>query len=470
MSRRGQPVRSVFLGLTEIGGYYAGLGEGLRRLGIDVVHIDLTDRTFATAAPRSELPLVARLARQAALRNASIPGRRSPAKVWWKAASIAARLPLLAWAIARFDVFVFGYASTFLDFAELPLLRLLGKRIVYVFHGSDSRPPYLDGSLMAPDRNLTPADCVRLTGRTKSVVRRIERYADLVVSNPLSSQLHERRFASFGAIGVPRRVPATAGEPPEAPIRIAHAPSHPEAKGTREIREAVARLRAGGLDLELVEIVDRPNEDVLVAIASSHFVVDQLYSDVPMAALVAEAAGLGRPAVVGSYGIDEIRAATCGEPLPPVLLCPPEGIEEAIGRLASDSGLRHDLGARAKEFVDTVWSPRAVAGRLLLALERGDDGPWSVEPATCRYVYGLGLSRERAAALVRATVEEAGVAALCVEDKPELERELLAGAGLGAADRLAEEHAAARTHLPTAEDPDREESDHEPAADRELHS
>ena len=53
-----------------------------------------------------------------------------------------------------------------------------------------------------------------------------------------------------------------------------------------------------GLPLEYVEIVGQPNDIVLAEIARSAFVIDQLYSDTPMAGFAAEAARLGKPAIV----------------------------------------------------------------------------------------------------------------------------------------------------------------------------
>ena len=74
---------------------------------------------------------------------------------------------------------------------------------------------------------------------------------------------------------------------------------------------------------------------------------------------------------------------------------------------------------------ETDWSPAAVAGRLLRALEDGDEGPWTVDPAGIGYVHGAGLSETRAGGLVGAVVERAGVAALGLEDRPELEAAVL---------------------------------------------
>ena len=81
----------------------------------------------------------------------------------------------------RFDVFVFGFANTFLRLAELPLLRLLRKKVIFVLHGSDARPPYMNGAARRAPWNA--AEVVARTRVQKLRLARIERYADAVIAN-----------------------------------------------------------------------------------------------------------------------------------------------------------------------------------------------------------------------------------------------------------------------------------------------
>jgi len=412
--------KRAFLGLTEIAGYYGGLADGLRAHGVEAVVCDLSGNPYDFA--EGSKPWVVRVAEALARRNART-SRSATLKPLWKGLALASRVPLFAWAAVRFDLFVFSFGTSFFGHRELPLLRRLRKQLVHVFHGSDSRPPYLDGSLMD---GRTAAECVALTRAVKERLRTIERSVDLVVSNPLSSQLHERPFVSFLALGVPRRCrPAAATR--TGPPRALHSPSHPAAKGTTEIREAVQRLKARGVDVELVELTGRPNAEVLAAIDECDFVVDQIYADVAMAGFASEAACASRPAVVGGYGRDALAAAMCGGPFPPVEFCEPDAVEAAIERLAVDDGHRRQLGAEARAFVAERWAPAEVAGRLLAALD--GDASLVVDPLTIDYVDGGGFERERLRALLREVVALGGADALQVNDKPELQRRLLALAG-----------------------------------------
>ena len=190
------------------------------------------------------------------------------------------------------------------------------------------------------------------------------------------------------------------------------------------VREAVAAARVSGADVELVVVTGRPNREVLAAIASCDFVVDQVYSDTPMGGFATEAAARGRPAVVGGHGWDELRRVTSASALPPSHLCHPDELAEAIARLAADHVYRRKLGERARQFVETHWSPAAVARRFL-ALMSGDAPPhWTFDPASVDYVHGVGMSEPAVSASIRAVLEAQGTAGLHVEDKPHVERRL----------------------------------------------
>jgi hypothetical protein len=206
---------------------------------------------------------------------------------------------------------------------------------------------------------------------------------------------------------------------------VLHSPSHPEAKGTPIIRAAVDELRREGVDLDYVELVNVTHDRVLDEIARSDFVVDQLYSDTPMAGFAAEAASLGRAAVVGC---EDWRTALDGldpESIPPSVRCAPSEANAAIRALATDPDLRARAGREAQGFVRARWSPKLVAQNLLLALD-GPPPAWVCDPARVDYPFGCGLSHARAAENVRGVVDAGGESALALDDKPKLKARIVA--------------------------------------------
>jgi glycosyltransferase involved in cell wall biosynthesis len=425
----------VFVGPVEIAGYYGRLAEALRGIGVDAVAVDLGEHRFGYAR---EKPASIWVRAAVWAERSWIGSRGRPRLLRLPSAGIrvATRLALVAWSITRFDAYIFGYGTTLLFTRELPLLRVLGKRLVFVFNGSDARPPYIDGADMAPSRGLTIDDCIALARRKKALIRRIERYADAVVSLPTFSHFFEKPVIDYLLIGTPvnpRRPIAHPGDP-STEIRVLHSPSDPEVKGSERVRDAVAGVRSGGLPIKLIELVGVPHETVLLEIARADFVIDQAFSDAPMAVFAAEAAAAGVPAIVGSYAWS-VLVERYGNALPPVEASDPDDLEVAVARLSTDTAHRVDLGRRAREFIASAWAPEVVAGRYIKVLAGETPTEWLFDPKGVRYTAGV-LPMERSRAIVAAIVRRAGLGALQLSDKPELE--LAFGRMTGVAERAAD--------------------------------
>ena len=413
----------IFIGLQEIANYYASLRTGLEELGYDAVLVTVARHPFYGMVSGGRVPAVARLAMSAAERDEWLAGRRSVTSAWWFVVARVLRLPLLLWAVARCQVFILGFGSSFFLYLELPVLKLFRKRIVYIFHGSDSRPPYVDGMLSGPDAWRDPATVVRRTRRTKRRLRIIDRWADVVVDNPLSAHLHERPVVSIQAIGIPRVPPRDTARAPSDVVRVVHSPSNRYAKGSDAIRSTVDRLKARSLPIELVELSGVPHDQVVDALAGADIVVDQLYSDLALSGFASEAAAAGLPVLVGGYGRKEIVEALCGRPFPPVVFCRPEDLEQELEDLVTDAKRRRQLGASARSFMEREMRPVAVAQRLMEAIS-GARPEWTFDPRSITYVHGVGLTESVAQTLVHVTIEHGGLGSLCVTDKPALEARL----------------------------------------------
>lgn len=424
-SRRPRKPR-ICLGPIEIAGYYGRLTTALRELGVDAVHVNLAPHPFCYAeapAPPSGI----RLAVWCRRRDAS--HRTLPIRLGWRAVQAAASVGILVWALVRFDVFVFGFANTFLRLAELPLLRLLRKKVIFVLHGSDARPPYMNGAARRAPWNA--AEVVARTRVQKLRLARIERYADAVIADPTYCQLLERPIILRAVIGRPiAREPRPISDiRPDGRVRVVHAPSEPVGKGTSEIRRIFSQLQARGHDVDLIEIHGKPNSVVLDEIARCDFVADQLYSDIPMATLATEAALFGKPALVGGYAAECYRGLMPEGTVGPTVFVHPNEFEAAAERLLSDPELRDRLGREAREFVSLRCTPSGVAQRFLRVVSGDVPDDWAYDPATLRYTHGHGLSDDQVRDLVGAVVEAGGVTALQLADKPELERRLVELAG-----------------------------------------
>lgn len=92
------------------------------------------------------------------------------------------------------------------------------------------------------------------------------------------------------------------------------------------------------------------NHQVISAIKGCDFVIDQTYSDTPMAGLASEAALHEKPSIVGGYGLKYLKKYVDEEFWPPVKACSPDNLEKAIEDLITNKDERLKLGSLAKKY------------------------------------------------------------------------------------------------------------------------
>ena len=422
----------VFIGLTEVSGYFGNLQRGLEGHGVTTTYLDLSGHPFGYRRA-GLVGTWGGLSISLALRAARAQGL---ARGLWRAAwmvtyllQMPVRVSLLASAIRRHDVFILSSDTWVHRSLDLPLLRLMGKRIVVVFTGSDHRPPYLDGWFGVGSADTDYGALARSTRKVRSRVLMAERYADEIVALPASAHFHTRPIVDFLRVGIPSALLDASGEGGPSPfrgegVRVLHSASNAVGKGTDLVRAAIGELKAAGLAIDYHEILRRPHSEVLNALQYCDFVVDEVFSDTPMAAFAAEAAAMGKPAVVTGY-YAEMSADRRAESVPPSLFEPPDRLRGAIERLVRDETFRRELGDRARAFVLENWTPAAVAGRYLRIIDGSVPEDWRWDPAAQRYLYGWGMDRQRVASVIRELIAREGSGALGLGHNADLQARIL---------------------------------------------
>ena len=326
---------------------------------------------------------------------------------------------------------------------EYAFLRLLGKRVVHVFVGTASRPRYLSGYAkgVVKDGVVNQKALKHLVRRTKRQARRIRgisRYASLVVENPLCGHFHIRPFVNWFKLGVPLDVAALERKPritnatptrAEGKVRVLHCPSRPEIKGSAHIQAVMDKLIREGLPLEFHQITGVPHGQVLHEITQADFVVDQLYSDSPLAGFAAEASAFGKAAIVGGYGWKLFPDFLRPEEMPPTAVCHPDELEDCVRSLVLDPARRAELGNQLRAFLGGQWSEAAFAARFARIMTGDIPADWMFAPAQVRYTHGLGLEEHEVRDLIRVLIERFGPESLQVELIPGLADHFAAFAG-----------------------------------------
>ena len=431
--------RRILVGPNDIAGVTSRMAAALATNGAQVLFFNANDHAFNPHL--AETANLRRLLGGAVGVASRWKAKGGPARIAGSVLSRFVKLAALAKACLWAETLVMiGGKGFFGGALEYAFLRLLGKRVIHVFVGTASRPRYLSGYArdVIKDGRINDKALKRLARRTKRQARRIRgisRHASVVIENPLSGHFHERPFVNWFKLGVPLDVAAlvakprkTDNTPPVAPgkIRVLHCPSRPEIKGSARIQAVVEKLIREGVPLELRMVTGVPHAQVLHEISQADFVVDQLYSDTPLAGFAAEASAFGKAAVVGGYGWKLFPEFLKPEEMPPTAACHPDELEDCLRSLALDPARRAEVGIRSRAFLQTHWSEAAFSKRFTRVVT-GDIPPdWWTSPVEVRHLHGMGIAEAEVGRIVGGLVQRFGAEALQVNHIPGMPAKLTA--------------------------------------------
>ncbi|MBA3986706.1 MAG: hypothetical protein H0X63_09075, partial [Flavobacteriales bacterium] len=414
-------------------GFFGNLSTGLRQNGYNVTEAYFTDHIFQYSANQknySKLFSITRYFRNKFYSRSQT--EKFPRFLYFLIFQISLHLFFFQ-SVLKHNVFIFGFGiSIFENGKDLKWLKRMGKTVISVVAlGSEARPPYIDGARRKPDGSWDSIDeIIRLSCEMKKKLEGIERYSSIVVGAPLTSQFLEKPFVNLFELGLPypkfkSEITEQRKSKTDRQLKILHSPSNLLAKGTIKIREALDSLKRKGYNFDYFELTNSPNKVVLEAIASCDFVVDQVYSDTAMATFATEAAFLGKPAIVGGYGWDELKKFVKAEKFPASYICKPETLETAIEELIVNEQFRNDLGKSAYKFVHDNWEAKKVGKKFSLLIEGEMPNDWILDPYEIIYTQGIGLSESELKKMIESVIKIGGEKALSLDNKPRLKEAFL---------------------------------------------
>lgn len=275
----------------------------------------------------------------------------------------------------RFDVFHFFFDGGFLlatplRLLEVQLLHLACKKIVAMPYGSDVAAPSHMHSLTL--RNALAANYPHLGRREHDTLRRIRYFckqADFVVACIMHLETLPRwdlLTTHYYPIDTEAWKADERTEESDV-VSVVHAPNHRALKGTEFLIKACEELKSEGLPLELRLLEGVPNREVKRVLAESDILAEQFIIGYALTAI--EAMSLGKPVLSNLHdnfyyeafhlytGLDEC----------PIVDTPIDRIKDNIRMLVEDAGLRSELGAAGRRYVERFHSYES-AGRMWEAI------------------------------------------------------------------------------------------------------
>lgn len=270
-------------------------------------------------------------------------------------------------ALHRYDVFHLYFGNTLFPhpYPDLALLRALGKRIVFHFCGCDVRNR---ARTLQKYQVSGCSECVSLVcmGKRHPHPRRADvslvSTPDLLEFVPGATLMPGPVDTSKWTPRPPRLSPVSLHEP----VRILHAPSDREIKGTHYLLDAIERLKAAGYPVELLMLEGVSHDQVVEYCGQADIAVDQL--------------------MIGAYGTVSIEMMAKGVPVVcrirddlrphyspdlPIMSAEPDTIFSVLETLLQRPDTWADLGRRGIEYVQREHEMHTVAARVLALYDVG---------------------------------------------------------------------------------------------------
>ena len=286
---------------------------------------------------------------------------------------------------------------------EALIFRTAGVKTVVVPYGGDvwMYSKVLDASVLYGLLACYPA----AARNERDVVRRVrywERHADVIIGGFIVDGRGRWDVTVPNVLAIDlgswkRTTERSSLDGRNGPVKIIHSPNHRAYKGTEFICDAVERLQAEGLQVELILLEKVSNSEVRAKMESADICADQcINTGYGLAAVEAMASGLP---VIGNLELEARtrifrRYAFLDEC--PIVSGPPEAIIDVLRELVTNPQLRAALGDAGRRYVEKYHSPEAAQflfGKIYDRLVRGAEVDIMAPYHPLMSDYGQGLER-----------------------------------------------------------------------------
>lgn len=253
----------------------------------------------------------------------------------------------------NYDIYHFHYARTLLPFfIDLPILKILGKKIIFEYHGADIKPPFS----YVISFNVFMKLYVSIHQHIIKIVSKLFVDAEIVTTPDL---LKSAPSAQFIPVAVDETNDLKSRLQKKDKIVIVHAPTNRIKKGTSYIIDAVEKLKKEGFDIEFDLVEDLSEKEAKKRYERADIAIDQI--------------------LIGWYGLFSVEMMSLGKPVVcyvrkdlkkyapnlPIVSSDKDTLATNLKILTKDKKLREKLGEEGKKFVAENHDSIKIAKKLI---------------------------------------------------------------------------------------------------------
>lgn len=262
------------------------------------------------------------------------------------------------YSLFRYNVFHFHYGRSICLNHDLGILKLLGKRVVFEYHGSDIRDPQITYKLthqLAFENDVLDDKIKRINNKICRSVRTILFHDDELIAH--LPKYHGDIFVVPLRIDTEKFCPVYPEERVDT-VKIVHAPSNRSIKGTEFVLNAVAALKEK-YTIELILVENMPQDEAKKIYADADIIIDQLVIGT-YGVFAIEGMALGKPVI--TYITDEMKS--CFPEELPIISANSETLMETLEDLIADGVKRRKAGIAGRKYIENYHDYTVIAELL----------------------------------------------------------------------------------------------------------
>ncbi len=411
-------MKKIFLGVQEIAGMMERLNNAFHEMGIESDFYCMDNYEFGSDKKDKAI-----LRKYKIHSNKRIHATKEYMRNWWYFLQMWDIVYIFFHVLFRYDafIFIFGHGMFFynkylskIEELEFFILKLFHKKMIMWLCGSDSRAPYCDVYMYCCLND--PERLYRATQKRSKRIRMLEKYM-ILIDGGASSHFHRKPYLIYNCIGIPidEKEKVHISKKDNVKPTILHAPSDQKGKGTEAIRNVLKEIEKEGYDVNYIEVSGVSHNIVLEKMSESDIVIDQLYSDTPMAGFAAEASINAIPVIVSGY-YAEVYKETNPQPIAPTVYCKPDELKEKIIYLLEHKKEWERIGKEEQEYIENHCLSTIVADKFLRIFDGSYPDEWIMNPKDNDYIWGGGVDKKLVTDSIVKLIDNYGPQSLCLDE------------------------------------------------------
>lgn len=264
--------------------------------------------------------------------------------------------------IFKYDVFHFHFGSSLLPYnLDLPILNLLKKKVVMHYWGSDIRQYSIAKNYLFFN-TLSELQMICTQRDENEIIKKIEmiaKYCDLTVVGDHSLLPYSTKSLVVKQAIDLIKFPYIDNKNKNGKIKIVHAPSNADKKGTKYVMFTIEKLKNENGHFEFILVENKTNEEALEIYKEADIIIDQLLLE-SHGVFAIECMALGKPVLCRIH--EEFTKCYSGLP---IMSTDPNNLYNNLKLLIENQELRRELGERGRKYVEEVHDSKKVAKQLL---------------------------------------------------------------------------------------------------------